>query len=134
MANTSIAKTAGSTLIFSKATNPDSTPPDLKLNPATLSTPQSTSIVDSLSSTISGIQIEAYKPSTNNIFSTVLTTATTAISAVTNLIKPVINNVLSPLLTPLINNLLTTLGISLADVEVGANLNCGQGGRAQLVL
>ncbi|WP_339404891.1 pilus assembly protein TadG-related protein [Pseudomonas helleri] len=134
MANTSVLKTPDSTLIFSKATNPDSTPPDLKLPSAMLSTPQSTSIINSLNSTISGIQIESYKPSTNNIFSTVLTTATTAISAVANLLKPIINNLLSPLLTPIINNLLTALGISLVDVEVGANLTCGQGGRAQLVL
>lgn len=135
MANTSVLKTAGSTLVFSKNTTPtDTTPPNLKLPPAIQNTPKSTSILDSLSDTIAGIQLQSYVPATNNILSTVLTTVTSAISTVAGILNPIIKNLLSPLLTPLINNLLTTLGISLVDVQVGANLNCGQGGRAQLVL
>lgn len=135
MANTSVLKTAGSTLVFSKNSAPtDTTPPNLKLPPAIQNTPKSTSILDSLSDTIAGIQLQSYVPATNNILSTVLTTVTSAISTVAGILNPIIKNLLSPLLTPLINNLLTTLGISLVDVQVGANLNCGQGGRAQLVL
>ena len=135
MANTSVLKTAGSTLGFSKNSAPtDTTPPNLKLPPAIQNTPKSTSILDSLSDTIAGIQLQSYVPATNNILSTVLTTVTSAISTVAGILNPIIKNLLSPLLTPLINNLLTTLGISLVDVQVGANLNCGQGGRAQLVL
>lgn len=135
MADTSVLKTADSTLIFSKNTSPmDTTPPNLKLPPAIQKTPKSTSILDSLSDTISGIQVQSYKPATNNILSTILTTATNAISTVAGILNPIIKNLLSPLLTPLINNLLTTLGISLVDVQVGANLSCNQGGRAQLVL
>lgn len=135
MANTSVLKTAGSTLVFSKNSAPtDTTPPNLKLPPAIQNTPKSTSILDSLSDTIAGIQLQSYVPATNNILSTVLTTVTSAISTVAVILNPIIKNLLSPLLTPLINNLLTTLGISLVDVQVGANLNCGQGGRAQLVL
>ena len=135
MANTSVLKTAGSTLVFSKNSTPtDTTPPNLKLPPAIQNTPKSTSILDSLSDTIAGIQLQSYVPATNNILSTVLTTVTSAISTVAGILNPIIKNLLSPLLTPLINNLLSTLGISLVDVQVGANLNCGQGGRAQLVL
>lgn len=55
-------------------------------------------------------------------------------NTVTTLILPSVTSLLSPLVDPIINNLLTTLGISLVDVQIGANLTCGQGGRAQLVL
>lgn len=56
------------------------------------------------------------------------------INGVTSLIMPLISNLLSPLLDPLLNNLLAALGVSLMDVEVGANLTCGQTGRAYLVI
>ena len=135
MANSSVLQSPAQTLIFSKNTLPvDTTPPNLKLPPALQSTPASKDIVNSLSSTISGITIQAYAPAKDNVFSTVLTTVTSLITTVSNLVNPIIQNLLSPLLDPLVNNLLSTLGISLVDVQVGANLNCGQGGRAQLVL
>lgn len=47
---------------------------------------------------------------------------------------PLITSVLSPLLDPVLNNLLSSLGINLMDVEVGANLTCGQTGKAYLVI
>lgn len=130
----SVLKTAGSTLIFSKNMNPDTTPPNLGTPPTIQSTPTSTSVLDSLTTTLAGLKIESFKPASGNILSTVLTTATAAISAVSAILNPIINNLLSPLLTPIVNNLLSTLGINLVDVQIGANLNCGQGGRAQLVL
>ncbi|BCQ59118.1 hypothetical protein PBOI14_08680 [Pseudomonas sp. Boi14] len=57
-----------------------------------------------------------------------------AISGVSNLLTPLITGLLSPLLDPLLNNLLSGLGINLMDVEVGANLTCGQTGKAYLVI
>lgn len=45
-----------------------------------------------------------------------------------------ITGLLSPLLDPLLNNLLSGLGVNLMDVEVGANLTCGQTGKAYLVI
>lgn len=135
MTNLSILETADKTLLFSKKSAlDDTTPPNLTLPPAIQATPKSTSLIDSLSNTIAGVKIQAYTPTQNNIFSALLTTTTDALSAVRAIIDPIINLLLKPLLTPLINNLLTTLGISLVDVEIGANLTCGEGGRAQLVL
>ena len=126
---------ADNILVFSKKTVVnDTTPPNLKLPPAIQKTSSSTTIIDSLSETISGIKIQAYAPTKNNILSTLLSTTTNAINAVSIILNPLIKNLLSPLLTPLINNLLSTLGISLVDVQIGANLTCGEGGRPQLVM
>lgn len=134
MANSNVLPSPPQTLVFSKNMTPDATPPNLKLPPAILGTPPTKDIVNSLSSTLSGIGIKAYAPQDNNVFSTVLTTLTGLITSVSDLLNPVIQKLLSPLLDPLINNLLSALGISLVDVQIGANLNCAQGGRAQLVL
>lgn len=134
MANSSVLQSPPETLVFSKNTPIDSTPPNLKLPPAILSTSPSKDIVNSLSTTLNGLTIQAYAPTKNNVFSTVLTTVSSLITTVSNILNPVIQKLLSPLLDPLVNNLLSALGISLADAQIGANLNCGQGGRAQLVL
>ena len=45
-----------------------------------------------------------------------------------------LNKVLVSLVNPIINTLLSALGVNVAVAEVGANLSCNQGGRAQLVL
>ena len=134
MANSSVLQSPAQSLVFSKNIKPDATPPNLKLPPALLATPPTKDIVNSLSSTLSGIVIQAYAPTKNNVFSTVLTAVTNLITSVSGLLNPVIQKLLSPLLDPLINNLLSALGISLVDVQIGANLNCGQGGRPQLIL
>ena len=134
MANSSVLQSPPQTLVFSKNIKPDATPPNLKLPPAVLATPPTKDIVNSLSSTLSGIEVQAYAPTKNNVFSTVLTAVTNQITSISGLLNPVIQKLLSPLLDPLINNLLSALGISLVDVQIGANLSCNQGGRAQLVL
>lgn len=56
------------------------------------------------------------------------------ISDVTSKLLPVVTNLVSPLLDPLLNNLLKGLGINLMDVDVGANMTCGQTGKAYLVI
>ena len=45
-----------------------------------------------------------------------------------------VDGLLGPLLNPILNNLLSMLGISLVNVNVGANLTCGQTGEAYLVI
>lgn len=122
------------TLIFSKNSVPDFTPPNLKLPPAVQSLPPTQDVVTSLGTTLAGVKIQAYAPSNNNPLSTVVQTATTAISGVVTLLLPSLTSVVGAMLDPIVNSLLKTLGISLVDVQVGANLTCNQGGRAQLVL
>ncbi|NMY72917.1 pilus assembly protein TadG-related protein [Pseudomonas sp. WS 5071] len=122
------------TLIFSKNITPDATPPNLKLPPAVRSLAPTNDVVNSLSTTLSGVKIQAYAPSNSNPLSTVVGTATTAISGVVTLLLPTLTKLLGALVDPIVNSLLKNLGISLVDVQVGANLTCGQGGRAQLVL
>ena len=57
---------------------------------------------------------------------TLATLGTTIITA--------LNQILVSLVNPIINTLLNALGVKVAVAEVGANLSCGQGGRAQLVM
>ena len=56
------------------------------------------------------------------------------INQLVTLLTTVFSDLLSTLLDPLVNTLLKALGVSLGNAEIGANLSCGQGGRAQLVL
>ncbi|WP_273822273.1 pilus assembly protein TadG-related protein [Pseudomonas asplenii] len=62
----------------------------------------------------------------NTLLSTLSQALTTILSAITGL--------LGSLVTPLINNLLLNLGIDINNVNVGANLTCGQTGKAYLVI
>ena len=57
---------------------------------------------------------------------TLATLGTTIITA--------LNQILVSLVNPIINTLLNALGVKVAVADVGANLSCGQGGRAQLVM
>ncbi|WP_282364741.1 pilus assembly protein TadG-related protein [Pseudomonas sp. PS01297] len=136
MATLPIAKTP-STLIYSAATN--SVPPNLKQPPMAKSASPTTNIVDSLRSTISNVPIKLYAPvDGTGILSALATGLTNTVNAtllaIVNLASGLITGVLSPLLDPLLNNLLSLLGINLMATEVDANLSCGQGGPAQLVL
>jgi len=132
--NSPLLQAPDQTLNFWDLTTPDSTPPNVKLTPALQKVIKTTSIVDSLGTTIAGIKIQAYTPIVNNPLGAILQGTVGAVNTVTTLILPSVTSLLSPLVDPIINNLLTTLGISLVDVQIGANLTCGQGGRAQLVL
>ncbi|WP_397457855.1 pilus assembly protein TadG-related protein [Pseudomonas asplenii] len=62
----------------------------------------------------------------STLLSTLSQTLTTLMTAITGL--------LSSLITPLLNNLLLNLGIDVNNVNVGANLTCGQTGKAYLVI
>ncbi|WP_085630865.1 pilus assembly protein TadG-related protein [Pseudomonas sp. R16(2017)] len=124
---------SGQDLLFSSST-PFATPPNLKLPPSMLSATPTSNVVASLSNTLAGINIVAYQPVGNSPLGVVTATVTALIGSVVSLLQPVITNVLSPLLDPLLNNLLASLGINLMSVDVGANMTCGQTGKAYLVI
>lgn len=89
-------------------------------------------VVGSLSGTLAGVHLEAYKPTANSGLGQVLVLTAGLLDGVKNILEPIIRNLLSPLLDPLVNGLLKVLGIDLASAEVGANLSCSSG-HAQLV-
>lgn len=113
---------------------PDSTPPNIGLTPAYQNMQTANNnVVGSLTDTLQGIQLEAYKPTASGGLGEVLVIAGNVLSGVKGIVEPLIKNLLSPLLDPLVNVLLKVLGIDLVNAEVGANLSCS-GGRAQLAL
>ena len=89
-------------------------------------------VVGSLSGTLAGVHLEAYRPTANSGLGQVLVLTAGLLDGVKNILEPIIKNLLSPLLDPLVNGLLKVLGIDLANAEVGANLSCSSG-HAQLV-
>ncbi|MBK5352733.1 hypothetical protein JFU37_09470 [Pseudomonas sp. TH41] len=132
MANTSVGQNTQE-LVFS-STTPFATPPNLKLPPSVISAAPTNNIVGSLTNTLAGISLNAYQPVGSSPLGSIIASAVSAISDVTTLLGPVITNLLSPLLDPLLNNLLKNLGINLMDVDVGANMTCGQKGKAYLMI
>lgn len=132
MVQSSVAQT-NQDLVFSSGT-PFAVPPNVKLPPTYQPAAPSTNIVGSLAGTLSGVNLIVYKPVGSNPLGSVIAGVGGLISGVSNIITPLITNLLSPLLDPLLNNLLSALGINLMDVEVGANLTCGQTGKAYLVI
>ncbi|UWF50020.1 pilus assembly protein TadG-related protein [Pseudomonas sp. N3-W] len=131
MVNTSVGQNTQD-LVFS-STTPFATPPNLLLPPSVISAVPTTNIVNSLANTLAGINLIVYQPVGSNPLGSIVAGVGTLISSVTSLLVPVITNLLSPLLDPLLNNLLSSLGINLMDVDVGANMTCGQTGVAYLV-
>lgn len=132
MANTSVAPTSQN-LLFSSG-SPFATPANLKLPSSVISAAPSSNIVASLASTLAGINLIVYKPLGSNPLGSVITGVAGLIVDVSSILQPLITNVLSPLLDPILNNLLSGLGISLMNVDVGANMTCGQTGKAYLVI
>lgn len=133
--STYIAKTVHSDLVFSGIY----APPNLKLPPAEQHMIPTEKIIDSLKTTLAGISIELYGPANSTgVLDTLASGITgglnTALNLVLNIILPLVVNILSGILDPIIDGLLSLLGINLMDTTIGANLSCGQGGRAQLIL
>ncbi|HFL2188625.1 TPA: pilus assembly protein TadG-related protein [Pseudomonas putida] len=113
---------------------PSSTPPNIGQAPFFLKTKTANdNVVGSLSDTLSGVHLEAYKPIGNSGLGAVLVIVTSVLNEISGIVNSLIKNLLSPLLDPIINVLLKVLGIDLVNAEVGANLSCS-GGRAQLAL
>ncbi|MBI6946638.1 pilus assembly protein TadG-related protein [Pseudomonas koreensis] len=132
MVNTSVAQNAQD-LLYSSST-PFATPANLKLPPSVISAAPSSNIVNSLANTLAGIDLIVYKPQGSNPLGAIVTGVASLISDVTAILQPLITNLVSPLLDPLLNNLLKSLGINLMGVDVGANMTCGQTGKAYLVI
>ncbi|WP_338806665.1 TadG family pilus assembly protein [Pseudomonas chlororaphis] len=91
-------------------------------------------VVSSLRASLTGISLIQHPPTIGSLLGVVLNTLLSALNGVVGLLATAIGALLGPLLDPLLNNVLAVLGIDLGKVEVGANLSCGQTGRAYLVL
>lgn len=124
----------GRDMVFASSASPFPEPPNVKQTPSYKNMAPTQNLVNSLATTISGINLIVYQPVNNNPLGAVVAGVGGLISGVSTLLTPVITGLLSPVLDPLLNNLLSMLGINLMDVEVGANLTCGQTGRAYLVI
>lgn len=132
MLDTSVAQNSQD-LVFSSST-PFATPANLKLPPSIQAAVPTTNIVNSLSNTLAGVNLIVYRPLGSNPLGAIVTGVASLISDVTNRLLPAVTAVLSPLLDPILNNLLKSLGINLMNVDVGANMTCGQTGKAYLVI
>ena len=108
-------------------------PPEIKQTPQTYSF-GTQGVVNSLKGTLSGIQIQAYKPTGSSLLGGLLTTTADVLAGVNNTLGVVIDNLLSPVLDPILDGLLANLGITLNRVDVGANLSCRPPGQPTLVI
>jgi len=73
-------------------------------------------------------------PSGKSVTSDLLKNIAELLETLTTDLITALNSVFTSLVNPIIGTLLKALGVNLAVAEVGANLSCNQGGRAQLVL
>ncbi|MFQ3199896.1 MAG: putative membrane protein [Zhongshania sp.] len=80
--------------------------------------------IASLSSTLTGIELQFYEPSNGNFLGDVLSLVGATASTLASDINDLLIAALAPVLDPLVNELLNTLGVSLANAEVGAALAC----------
>ncbi|NNA15413.1 pilus assembly protein TadG-related protein [Pseudomonas lundensis] len=92
------------------------------------------SIIKSLGDSLADNMVVTYTPQTGSVANDALTGVAGLINQVTGILSTALSGLLSNLLDPILNTLLGALGVSLGNAEVGANLSCNQGGRAQLVL
>ncbi|MBA2932191.1 hypothetical protein G9Q86_26980 [Pseudomonas sp. CCUG 57209] len=109
-------------------------PPEIKQLPSLNHAFLTNNLVSSLKSTLLGVQFQVYKPTGFNLLGGLLATSATLLNDLNSTLGNVIGTVLSPIVDPLVNGLLSTLGINLNKVEVGANLSCRPHGQAALVL
>jgi len=131
--STIVGSNSTQNLVFSSST-PFATPPNVGLAPTYQPAAPATNLISGLSTALNGVSITAYQPVGNNPLGILAPTVAALIGGVSNIVTPVVDNLLGPLLNPILNNLLNMLGISLANVNVGANLTCGQTGEAYLVI
>jgi len=108
-------------------------PPDIKQTPQTYSF-GTQGVVNSLKGTLSGVQVQAYKPTGSSLLGGLLTTTADVLAGVNNTLGVVIDNLLSPVLDPILDNVLAGFGITLNRVDVGANLSCRPPGQPTLVI
>jgi len=108
-------------------------PPEIKQPPLFYSL-GTQGVVNSLKATLSGVDIEAYKPTGSSLLGDLLVLTAGALDGVNNTLGNAIQGLLSPLLDPLLDALLANLGITLNKVDVGANLSCKPPGRPSLAI
>lgn len=89
--------------------------------------------VASLGTTLTGVQLLTYQPQGSHPLGQVVTSATSLLTGVKDILVPKITTLLNSLTNPLINSLLKVLGIDLVVTDVAAHLDCSSN-RAQLVL
>lgn len=121
-------------LIYRSSDSPDSQKLKNVGQAPTYKSISSTDIIGSLSKTLNKDLLVTYIPKTDNVTNDALAGVADLINSVANTLISTLTTLLAPLLDPVINTLLKALGVNLAVAEVGANLSCSQGGRAQLVL
>lgn len=108
-------------------------PPEIKKPPLYYSL-GTQGIVNSLKSTLGGVQVEAYKPTGSSLLGDLLVLAAGTLNGVQSTLGSTIQLLLSPLVDPILDGLLANLGITLNKVDVGANLSCKPPGRPSLVI
>lgn len=108
--------------------------PNVNTPPVYQSVDVNSNIIKSIGDSLSNNLFVSYIPPTGNTTSTALTAVSGLINEVTGILSTALSGLLSNLLDPIIKTLLGALGISLGNADVGANLSCNQGGRAQLVM
>ncbi len=105
---------------------------EMNATPTYKNAPGTANIVNSLGTTLSGLQV-TYVPPTGSSTNNPTATVTTALASIVSSVVGLIQTVLAPILDPIVNTLLAALGINLGNAEVGANLTCHMG-RAYLVI
>ena len=108
-------------------------PPEVKQEPLFF-TVEAKDLVGTLKTTLQGIKLAVYKPTGTSALGNLLVGIGNILNGLITAISNIIGTLLSPIVDPLLNNILNVLGITIDKVDIGANLSCGQGGRAQLVL
>ena len=94
----------------------------------------SVNIITSLGNSLNGVQLATYSPKTGSVSTGLIGNVVTFLDNIKNTLITAIQGILSPLLDPIVDTALNALGVKLGNAEVGANLSCNAGGRAQLVL
>ncbi|MGY2260537.1 pilus assembly protein TadG-related protein [Pseudomonas sp. SDO55104_S430] len=108
-------------------------PPEIKKPPMYFSL-GTQGIVNSLKTTLSGVQVEAYKPNGPSLLGDLLVTTSGTLNGINSTLGRTIQLLLAPVVDPLLDGLLANLGITLNKVDVGANLSCKPPGRPTLAI
>lgn len=90
-------------------------------------------LVNSLSSSLSNVQIKVFQPGTSNLLGNTLATTGAVVNQVSNAARNLISGVLSPLLDPILNTVMSQLGVNIANAELAAQLTCGDDSGVRLV-
>lgn len=132
-ASTSISSAAQDIVYTSTLTSP-ATLPKMGLAPYYKST-DIKDIIAKLGNGLAGHVETSYTPPPGKtVTGDLLNTVSTLVNQLIGTLTTAFKSLLAPLLDPIVNTLLKALGINLGNADIGANLSCNEGGRAQLVL